>query len=134
MYYIIEIDDKSLDKGKLYRAKEFNTLVFDQRGLEKLQPLRPKLDAEKKKGYEQGIQSMYNALKTAYERDCDKSRIAPSIKQFVLNHSAEEFIAAIYRPNKCDECVLRNEIAKVFDLHWLGEDDCPVTCPYDQKP
>ena len=32
--------------------------------------------------------------------------------------------------SKCDNCRLRKESAKAFDIHWLGEDDCP----YDQCP
>ena len=32
--------------------------------------------------------------------------------------------------SKCSNCRLRKETAKAFDLHWLGEDDCPYEkCP-----
>ena len=32
--------------------------------------------------------------------------------------------------SKCDNCELRKAVAKAFDLHWLGEDDCPYeACP-----
>ena len=30
--------------------------------------------------------------------------------------------------SKCDNCQLRKAIARAFDLHWLGEDDCPFQC------
>lgn len=30
--------------------------------------------------------------------------------------------------SKCDNCELRKWYAKKFDLHWLGEDDCPYEC------
>ena len=30
--------------------------------------------------------------------------------------------------NKCDNCGAKKAFAKNFDMHWLGEDDCPITC------
>lgn len=33
--------------------------------------------------------------------------------------------------DKCDNCKLRQRIARAFDLHWLGEDDCPFGCPVE---
>lgn len=36
---------------------------------------------------------------------------------------------------KCDNCRLRKESAKAFDIHWLGEDDCPYDkCPVPDFP
>lgn len=32
--------------------------------------------------------------------------------------------------SKCEICRLRKESAKAFDIHWLGEEDCP----YDECP
>ena len=32
--------------------------------------------------------------------------------------------------SKCDNCRLRKESAKAFDIHWHGE----VDCPYDKCP
>ena len=32
--------------------------------------------------------------------------------------------------SRCDNCRLRKESAKAFDIHWMGEDDCPYEkCP-----
>ncbi len=28
--------------------------------------------------------------------------------------------------SKCDDCGYRKAMAAAFDLHWLGEDDCPL--------
>lgn len=33
---------------------------------------------------------------------------------------------------KCDNCEIRKNVARMFDLHWMGEDDCPFTCPFDK--
>ena len=30
--------------------------------------------------------------------------------------------------SKCDNCEVRKVYAKLFDMHWMGEDDCPVEC------
>ena len=36
---------------------------------------------------------------------------------------------------KCDNCRLRKESAKAFDIHWHGEDDCPYNkCPVPDFP
>lgn len=37
--------------------------------------------------------------------------------------------------SKCDNCRLRKESAKAFDIHWHGEDDCPYDkCPVPDFP
>ena len=33
--------------------------------------------------------------------------------------------------NKCDNCKIRQKMARAFDLHWMGEDDCPFVCPIE---
>lgn len=35
--------------------------------------------------------------------------------------------------SKCDDCKVRKAYAKLFDMHWLGEDDCLVVCKEDDK-
>ena len=36
---------------------------------------------------------------------------------------------------KCDNCRLRKESAKAFDIHWMGTDDCPYDkCPVPDFP
>lgn len=32
----------------------------------------------------------------------------------------------------CTNCELRKAIARAFDLHWMGEDDCPMNCPAEE--
>lgn len=72
--YIIELEDKPVcvfDEDtqtffpRLHRVKGFNSLVFDQNGLDKLAPYtEPDLDAIRKEaylqGYEQGYKDGYN--------------------------------------------------------------------------
>ena len=37
---------------------------------------------------------------------------------------------------KCKECGLRQAMARAYDWHWLGEDDCPWNlageCPVNE--
>lgn len=35
--------------------------------------------------------------------------------------------------SKCDNCEVRKVYAKLFDMHWMGEDDCPVECKEDDE-
>ena len=30
--------------------------------------------------------------------------------------------------SKCDDCPVRKVYARLFDMHWMGADDCPVEC------
>lgn len=66
MKYIIEIADnclveynKDMDTyfGTLYRAKGFNTLVFDKEGLDRLTPLDKALSSELEKAYQKGFEA-----------------------------------------------------------------------------
>ena len=34
--------------------------------------------------------------------------------------------------SKCDFCQFKKAYA-AFDLHWLGEDDCPLDCPFEYE-
>lgn len=58
--YIIELEDKPFHKEDgdfLYRAKGFNSLVFDWNGLQMLTPYtEPDLDAIRNEAYEKGVQ------------------------------------------------------------------------------
>ena len=37
--------------------------------------------------------------------------------------------------SKCENCRLRKESAKAFDIHWHGEADCPYAhCPVPDFP
>jgi len=34
--------------------------------------------------------------------------------------------------SKCNNCQIRKAIARAFDLHWLGVDDCPIECEEEE--
>ena len=34
--------------------------------------------------------------------------------------------------SNCDNCAIRKAVAKVFDLHWTGKDDCPFEGEEDE--
>lgn len=85
--YIIEIEEEPFGRvtfpndhtahgESLYRAVGFNSLVFDKNGLDKLKPLekeeeyrlgqksvKEKLDRDRKRGVERGIEAAWNAAK-----------------------------------------------------------------------
>ena len=33
----------------------------------------------------------------------------------------------------CEDCETREFYAKVFDMHWLGKDDCPYECEEEDE-
>ena len=43
-------------------------------------------------------------------------------------------MSGVYRD--CENCEIRKAVARAFDLHWMGEDDCPWqldgNCPSDK--
>lgn len=84
MKYIIEIEDKPINGTDLYKAKAFNTLVFDTYGLLQLETLKEydekgwKLTAETydkirdegyRKGYDDAIAKMNNVDPRIYTGD-----------------------------------------------------------------
>ena len=34
--------------------------------------------------------------------------------------------------SNCENCELRKAVARAFDLHWMGEDDCPFVCKAEE--
>lgn len=85
MKYVIEIDDKKLceyDKDthtyfpRLWKAKGFNSLVFDENGLEKLTPLDKELEEAYQKGYNEAWASVGECedrvAKQAYQKGYDE--------------------------------------------------------------
>ena len=73
--YIIEIEDKPFvrlsalfgEEG-LYRAKGFNSLVFDQFGLDKLTPLDKELEEAYQKGAHEGSLYVKERVDGAYQK------------------------------------------------------------------
>ena len=61
MKYIIEVEDGST-KG-LYKAKGFNTLVFDDAGLKKLEPVSDALQHGYDEGYQEGLTNAWELAK-----------------------------------------------------------------------
>jgi len=69
--YIIEIEEEPYvrrGENALYRAKGFNSLVFDQFGLDKLTPLDKELEEAYQKGFEVG---QHEATTLEYQRGLD---------------------------------------------------------------
>lgn len=69
--YIIEIEEEPYvrrGENALYRAKGFNSLVFDQFGLDKLTPIDKALDEAYQKGFEVG---QHEATTLEYQRGLD---------------------------------------------------------------
>ena len=81
MKYIIELDDNQLleyDKNTdtyfrtLYKAKGFNTLVFDRFGLDKLTPLDKALSSELEEAYHKGFEAgQHEATTLEYQQGLD---------------------------------------------------------------
>ena len=39
----------------------------------------------------------------------------------------------VWGVSKCENCEIRKYFARAFDMHWLGEDDCPYECEVKDK-
>lgn len=97
MEFILQVEDKPFVNGakKLYKSTAFESLVFDQKGLNKLEKYdRAKHKAEKKKiaelravatsyrgigyneGYNAGLTNLHDALKTVSEMSYDERMAA----------------------------------------------------------
>lgn len=68
MKYVIDIEDKPICEfdqdtqtyfPRVWKAKRFNTLVFDKEGLGRLEPLESSKEKEIKEAYEQGLKDAW---------------------------------------------------------------------------
>ena len=128
MKYIINIDkDKVFTDGqnkKLYKAKGFNSLVFDEEGLSKLEPITSDVagymtseelqaikDMAKKDGYDSGREDGYDKCKAELEVKVDKA-------------VTEGYIKAIF---ECDWAIDRllefstRELEEEFGTQYLAD-------------
>lgn len=112
--FIIEIDEEFCNGNygvkRLYKAKGFNSLVFDENGLDKLQKLNPKLKIEdiddmlaehdlKKEAYEKGLNDAWVLMgRLAFQITKDICEQIFGYKEFedVLDHfSPQQALAKI---------------------------------------
>lgn len=79
--YVIELDDVYESgypsKPILYRAKNFRTLVFDDNGIRKLQPLEDAIEEEVRYAVKKEVDAMRKSyekkIKDAYQKGYDKA-------------------------------------------------------------
>ncbi len=144
MKYIIEIEDVPFSKVSfadtgaqninLYRAKGFNSLVFDQFGLDKLIPLEKKLEET----YQRGLDDAWEAARKIaqqWEEDADtenKIVIDDSIRITLDSMIASEAIAKLreYEQQKADEIKVGDEVKDRTDdcgvVTWIYGNDAYV--------
>lgn len=131
MKYIIEIEDEPFGRNddpviphgmdELYRAKGFNSLVFDKNGLDKLTPL----DKELEEAYEKGLNDAWKAItKIAKMPDGEREKVFGDwwISNILNKFSAHEIINILdgYEPEQ-DEIKVGDEVTpKSNDSNWLG--------------
>ena len=142
MKYIIEIEDEPFvrlsalfgEEG-LYRAKGFNSLVFDQFGLDKLTPLDKELEEAYQKGfeagqheattleYQQGLDDAWNAARKICNEPEDGGLPASAVVELfgrngsILGCSAQNAInklKAYEERQKADEIKVGDEVCFVF--------------------
>ena len=140
--YIIEIEDEPFvrlsalfgEEG-LYRAKGFNSLVFDQFGLDKLTPLDKELEEAYQKGfeagqheattleYQQGLDDAWNAARKICNEPEDGGLPASAVVELfgrngsILGCSAQNAInklKAYEERQKADEIKVGDEVCFVF--------------------
>ena len=117
--YIIEVDDNVVDG--LFKAKGFNTLVFDQNGLDKLQkyeelePTREEKSLPKNGDDYYYIESSGSISCSTWSGDCwDKSR-ARTGNCFLTEEKAE------FAVNQREVLAEMEKFAEPFDIEWDGD-------------
>lgn len=142
MKYIIEIEDEPFGRNddpviphgmdELYRAKGFNSLVFDQFGLDKLKPLDEALEEAYQKGlhageskceycdeYKRGLDDVWKAItKIAKMPDGEREKVFGDwwISNILNNFSATEIINILdgYEPER-DEIKVGDKVTAVCE-------------------
>ena len=116
--YVIEIEDEPyVRRGKkaLYMAKGFNSLVFDQFGLDKLTPLDKELDEAYQKGLHDGTARNENGCVGCIY---DNGRIDHSPCDYCCNAYSNQWLAK----EKSDEIKVGDEVA----FHYEDRPDTVV--------
>ena len=102
--YIIEVEDVPFSKVRidadngaqninLYRAKGFNSLVFDKEGLDRLTPLDTELEEAYQKGFEAGS---HEATTIEYQKGFDDAkRISEEVCQLEYNKGLNDMWEAV---------------------------------------
>ena len=149
--YMIEIEDVPFSKVRidvdngaqninLYRAKGFNSLVFDQFGLDKLTPLDKALSSELGEAYhkgfesgsheattleyQQGLEDMHEAIKKIYNMSVeDKDAVfdTQTLYYIVNNYTANEIMKklATYEQQKADAEIKVGDIITDGKINYL---------------
>ena len=115
-------DETTIPPGMLYRIEGFNSLVFDERGLAKLEKVEPQ-EGIKKDAYERGLQDAWDAARYIMDLTSDPVKAQMVVgnaapKYFIMSHTAEEAISTIKeyeQKNKEQENEIRagDEVIKI---------------------
>ena len=123
--FIIEIERTFHGTGNdslLYKAKGFNTLVFDENGISKLEPYEEQ-DAGEFVEYVQRTGEV-NAWMIAK----DLIELSASDRQRLFGYSDPLYIFRMFEPQEAAE-ILNN----TYDRNWLVDEISQVICGHDKK-
>ena len=137
--YIIEIEDEPFvrlsalfgEEG-LYRAKGFNSLVFDQFGLDKLTPLDKALSSELGEAYQKGFEAgQHEATTLEYQQGLEEGKKQAKAQAHLdVCHDIERVARANYQKG-VEEGKARNENGCVgcrYDNGRIDHSPCDYCC------
>ena len=100
--YIIEIGEEiDTEKGKLFRIKGFNSLVFDYNGLMRLEPHIEVTEEEV------GEEEHYEGLMEAWVACKEILELSPAERNYLFGYEDPKYILRMYEPEEAIE-IMKN--------------------------
>jgi len=99
MKYVIDIEDKPFKQGdkELYKCRQFNTLVFDKNGLDKLMGYEGQKHAIADNARKEAWALMQKLVRLSHTKKWDKIYPGMSVLTVILNESYDNVKASIER-------------------------------------
>lgn len=106
MKYIIEVEDECTEG--LYRAKGFKTLVFDDAGLKKLEPVSDALQHGYDEGYQDGLNDCWECARKLMLR----SNLSYADIYKIFGNGSEHFVLRTFSPSEAITRIKKYEEAQ----------------------
>lgn len=107
-------DDPAKLENRLYKAKGFNSLVFDENGLWKLTPYEDKGETSFDEGYKDGED---NGISATWDTAKQILELSPADREYLFGYEDPKFIFRMFEPVEAMEIILNHQSTDTDELN-----------------